>query len=168
VAEEVEKEGIVPAGAFDLLAHRYSFGVSANDVDGEPPQNGEVLRAVVFSGSATVLVEHHIEHPMQAILDTPMTAHDLQHPVGSHVLGKKIIVHDDRLLGAPGMGASARGDARQRDHAGKAICRRHAGVANDGRATGLVAVVGRGSMLLATLRLPARAKRRATAANSFL
>jgi hypothetical protein len=33
VADEVEKEGIVPAGAFDFLPHGDAFGMGANDVD---------------------------------------------------------------------------------------------------------------------------------------
>ena len=33
MADEVEKEGIVPAGAFDFLPHGDAFGMGANDVD---------------------------------------------------------------------------------------------------------------------------------------
>ena len=40
---------------FDFLAHGYSAGMRANDVEGESSQDGEVLRAIVFSGSAAIL-----------------------------------------------------------------------------------------------------------------
>jgi len=142
VAEEVEKECIVPTGAFDLLAHGDARRVGANDVDGEAAQDSEVFRAVVLSCTAAILFEHHVEHPMQAILDTPMTAYSLQDPLGRHVLGEQVVANG-RLVGALAMETSARSDARQRDHAGEAVCGSDVGVANDGRAASFLAVVDR-------------------------
>src|SRR5450755_921736 len=55
VAEEVEKEGVVPAGTFDFLAHGYAVWMRANDIDCESSQDREVLGAIVFSGSVGVL-----------------------------------------------------------------------------------------------------------------
>ncbi len=69
-------------------------GVSTNDVDGEPSQNSEVLWRIVFSGSAAILVEHDVEHPMQAIFDTPISPRSLQQPFGGHVLGRRVITRD--------------------------------------------------------------------------
>jgi hypothetical protein len=61
VAEEIEKESIVPARAFDFLAHGYWVGMRANDVECESSQDRQVLRAIVFSGSVAILVEHDVE-----------------------------------------------------------------------------------------------------------
>src|SRR5216684_2485975 len=55
VVEEIEKESIVPARAFDFLAHGYWVGMRANDVERESSQDRQVLRAIVFSGSVAIL-----------------------------------------------------------------------------------------------------------------
>ena len=133
VAEEIEKEGIVPASAFDFLTHGYAVGMRANDVECESSQDREVLRTIVFSGSVAILVEHDVEYPMQPVLDTPMTAHNLQQSLGGDVLGKQVIAHG-RLVGPPAMEASARGDAGHGNDTRKAVCSSHVGVANDGGA----------------------------------
>src|SRR6266550_4307866 len=87
VAEEIEKERVVPAGTLEFLAQGYSVWVRANDVECESSQDREVLRGIVFSGSVAILVEQNIEDPMQAVLDAPMTAHDLQQSLGRDILG---------------------------------------------------------------------------------
>src|SRR5256886_16354639 len=47
-------------------AHRSGARVGAEDVEDEPAQDGQVLRGVVFSRSAAVLVQDDIEHPMRS------------------------------------------------------------------------------------------------------
>src|SRR5271168_1970689 len=131
VTEEVEKEGIVPAGTLDFLSHGYGVGMRANDIDRKSSQDREVLGTIVFSGTVAILAEHDVEHPMQPVLDAPVTAHNLQQSFGGNVLGKQIIAHS-RLVGAAAVEASARGDARDGDHTGKAVCGSDVGVANDG------------------------------------
>ena len=163
MGENFVKEGVVPSGPLDFLGHGDARRVGANDVGGEPSQDGEVLGAIVFSGSTCVLGEENIEHPVQPVLDTPMTAHGLQQSFGGHVAGEQKVA-DDRLLGASALGSATRRDASQGNNTGKAVGRRHAGVANDGGAAPLVAIVGG---RLALLRLPPRAKRRSTASNSL-
>lgn len=114
--------------------------VRPNDVDCESSQDREALGTVVFSGSTAILVEHNVEDPMQLVLDSPMTAHDLQQSFGGDVLGKQVVAHR-WLVGALAVRASARGDAGQGDDAGKTVCRTHQGVGNDGAAPGFVSVV---------------------------
>jgi hypothetical protein len=94
-------------------------------------QDREVFRAVVFPGSVVVFAEDDIEHPMQPVLDAPMTAHRLQQSFGGDVLGQEEIAHE-WLLRTSAMRASARGNAAQSNDAGEAACGVHAGVANDG------------------------------------
>ena len=95
---------------------------------------------------------------MQLVLDAPMTAHNLQSSFGGHIFGKQVVAHD-RLVGTPTMGASARGDASQSNHAGKMVCGGHTGVANDGGTPpGFVPVVGRRFDALGTAPLAGAGK----------
>jgi hypothetical protein len=157
VAEEVEKEGIVPSGALDFLAQGYGVGMRANDIGGKSSQDREVLWSIVFSCTIAILAEHDVEHPMQAVLDAPMTAHNLQQSFGWNVLGKQVIAHG-RLVGAAAMEASARGDARDGDHTGKAVCGSDVGVANDGGTPGFVTVVSGRFQLLGDAALAGAGK----------
>src|ERR1700737_2789715 len=93
VAEEIEKEGVVPSGTFDFLAQGYSVWMRANDIECESSQDREVLWSIVFSGSFAILVEQDIEYPMQPVLDAPMTAYNLQQSLGGDVLGKQVVAH---------------------------------------------------------------------------
>jgi hypothetical protein len=127
MAEDVEKEGVVPSGSFDFLAHGCGCRMAPNDIESEPAQDREVFRAVVFPGSGAVFAEDDVEDPMQSILDAPMTAHRLQQSFGGDVLGQE----EMWLLRTSTMRASARGDAAQSDDAGEAACGRYAGVSND-------------------------------------
>src|SRR5579883_912256 len=73
--EDLLQEGIV-AGS-DQAA---GFGAKllarsgAEQVDGEMPQDGEVLGGVADADSALVFVECHVEYPVKSILDAPMAA----------------------------------------------------------------------------------------------
>src|SRR5207245_1729456 len=141
VADELEKEGIFPASALDLLAHGDAGGVSANEVDRVPPQGRKVFGTVVFSGSAGVLAEDDVEHPVQLVLDAPVTAYDLQKSFCRYVLGQHVIPNG-WLAGGFAMQPSARGDAGDGRHSGKAVCHPQAAVAHDGGASGFGSIVG--------------------------
>src|SRR5262249_25557050 len=78
--------------------------------------------------------------PMKLVLDAPVTARNLQHAFGGHVLGKQIITHR-RLVGTSATKAPARGDASKRSNTGKAICGCHTSVAEDGGAPRFLPVV---------------------------
>src|SRR6266567_3697551 len=77
-SQKLDEKGIVPPCTLDFSAHRSGARVGAEDVEDEPAQDGQVLRGVVFSRSAAVLVQDDIEHPMQLILDRPMRTLDAQ------------------------------------------------------------------------------------------
>jgi hypothetical protein len=109
MAENLHEEGIVPASAPDFEADGFAVGVGSQDVEGEPPENGEVLRRVVLSGAVAVLGEVDVEHPVELVLAAPMTARDVKQPLGRDVLGPEIVAHNQRI-GALAAQASARGD----------------------------------------------------------
>ena len=77
---------------------------------------------------------------MQPVLDGPMTAHNLQQPLGGDILGKQVVAHG-RLVGALAAEASAQGDSSHGNDPRKAVRSSRAGVANDSNTPGFVAVV---------------------------
>src|SRR5262245_36841194 len=82
MADGGQEEGIVPAGTLDFSLDRGAIGVGSQDVEGKPTQDGEVFGCVVLSGAVGVLGEVDVEHPMELVLDGPMTARDVQQPLG--------------------------------------------------------------------------------------
>ena len=79
MSDEVEEEGVVPSGAFELGAQGcFGIGMSADDVEGEPAHDGQVCRSVVFATARQILVENDVEWPVQGILDGPVGADDAQ------------------------------------------------------------------------------------------
>src|SRR6476661_6572485 len=55
--------------------------VSPQDVERDVTQQREVLGSVVFPCSRCVLIEAHIQLPMQLVLDAPMRTHHLKQPL---------------------------------------------------------------------------------------
>src|SRR5262245_20956575 len=53
------------------------------------PQPAEDLRAAVASYAARILTQHHILHPMQLVLDAPVTSRQLQHPTRQCLLWRQ-------------------------------------------------------------------------------
>ncbi len=49
----------------------------AEQTQGEMAQHGKVLRAVLTASATGVFAKRDIEHPMQAILNPPVTAHGM-------------------------------------------------------------------------------------------
>src|SRR5580692_11084626 len=76
MTKHCEEEAVVPASALDFSAYRCGTGMGSQDVECEPAQDGEVLGSIVHSGPIAVLVEVDVEHPVQLVLDGPMTARD--------------------------------------------------------------------------------------------
>src|SRR5204862_8330964 len=75
-------------------------GMSAGDVEGEAPQDGEVGWGIVLAIARQALVEDDIERPMQAIFDGPVCAHDAHDILGAVVLAHQEIARDG-LAGDP-------------------------------------------------------------------
>ncbi len=68
------EEAVVPAGALELATDQALGRFELGEVEGEAPQQGEVLGAMVLAVAGPVLVQGHIEHPRQAVLDLPVGA----------------------------------------------------------------------------------------------
>jgi len=80
---------------------------------------------------------------MQLVLDPPMGAHDAQQLLGGNIFGEQEVAHLGRLRTGTEH-AAARGDAGQRNDAGELLDRGESGVAQDGRAPPLAAIVSDG------------------------
>src|SRR5882757_6432411 len=130
MAKGLQKKGIVPASALDLAPQGGLIGMSSQDVEGEPAQNGEVLGSMVAARAVAVLGKMHVEYPMEPVLDAPMATGDVEQSLGGDVFGQDIIAHE-RRIGALTPQASARSDASHRDSTWKAIDTRQAGIAHD-------------------------------------
>src|ERR1700675_1986222 len=138
-----EEEVVVPTGALDFSAYGCWTGMGSKDVECEPAQDGEGLGSIVHSRPVAVLVEVDVEHPVQLVLDGPMTARDLQQPLGGHVLGQQGIAYG-RRLGTIAMQLPARGDAADRNDAREAVDASQAGIAHDRRTARFSPVVSGG------------------------
>jgi hypothetical protein len=90
------------------------------DVEGKPAENGEILGSIVHSRPVAVLVEVDVEHPVQLVLDGPMTARNLQQSLGGHGLGEQVVAQD-RRIGTIALQLPARGDAADRNHTREAV-----------------------------------------------
>src|SRR6202167_6465028 len=141
MAEGLHEEGIIPAGTLDFEADGLAVGVGSQDVKGQPAQNGEVLWSIVLARAVGVLGKMDVEHPMKPVLDTPMTAGDVQQPLWEDILGQEVVAHD-RSIGALAPQASSRGDPAHRSDAWKAIEGSQAGIAHDGGAPRFASIVG--------------------------
>src|SRR5579872_3997509 len=113
MTEYAQKEGIVPASGLDLLAHGEWGGMGANEIGCEPAKDREVFRGIVLSAPVAVLVEDDVEHPMQPILDAPMTAHDPQQLLGGDVFREQEVACE-RLVRPCALAAPARCNAADR------------------------------------------------------
>ena len=75
VEEHIDQEAVVPGGAFELAPQGgLCIGMSASNIEGKSPQDGEVGGSVIFSAPRLILVENDIERPVQNIFDTRMFA----------------------------------------------------------------------------------------------
>src|SRR5689334_2955460 len=100
--------GVVPSGAFDFATQGGAIRMGLVDVERELAQDCEVLGSIVLSCAVAILGEVDVEHPVEAVLDAPMAASDLQKPFGRHLFGQQIVAHE-RRIGAMAASASARG-----------------------------------------------------------
>jgi len=141
MAEGLHKEGIVPASTLDFEANGLAIGVGSQDVEGQPAQNGEVLWSIVLSRAVGVLGKMDVEHPMKPVLDTPMTAGDVQQPLWGDVFGQEVVAHD-RSISALAPQVSSRCDPAHRSDAWKAVEGSQAGIAHDGRPPRFAPIVG--------------------------
>ena len=70
--KKLEEEFTAPSCEFHFSSWRTLVGVGVQDVEGQASDEGEILWRVVLPCPRVVLIEHHIERPMQIVLDAPM------------------------------------------------------------------------------------------------
>src|SRR3954466_13508264 len=99
MAEELHEEGIVPASALDFKADGLLIGMGSQDVEGKPPQNGEVFWRVVLSRAVCVLGKMGVEDPMKTVFDPPVSACDVQQPSRRQIFRQQIVANG-RWIGA--------------------------------------------------------------------
>src|SRR5687768_10910114 len=78
MGDSAEEEGVVPSSLEHFVAHANRPRRCLEDVEGELSDDGEVLGAMILAGAAGVLVEQHIEDPVEIVLDAPMGARDVE------------------------------------------------------------------------------------------
>src|SRR4029079_3034071 len=78
MGERGEKEIVIPLGLehFEANARRTRCGLQG--IEGPLADQGEVFRSMVLAAAAGVLVEQNVENPVKVVLDTPVSARDLE------------------------------------------------------------------------------------------
>jgi hypothetical protein len=69
LADGCSCDGFGPAGSLPLAGRGHLCPRSVEEVEGEPAQDGEVLRAVVAAFAGAVLVESDVDGPEQPVLN---------------------------------------------------------------------------------------------------
>jgi hypothetical protein len=87
MSDEAEEEGILPSGALDLAAQGGRVGMGVQQVERPPAQQRQGLAAIPLARAGAVLVEHHIQHPVQLVLNRPVLAHHPHQRLPRHQLG---------------------------------------------------------------------------------
>ena len=105
--------------------------MASQDVEGEFSQQSEVSGRVVASGSAGVLMEDDVEHPVELVFDAPVLADDREDAARGEVLREDEVAHEAGLV------ASSAGDPGDGDGAWNVETER-----NDDRLAGFGAVMG--------------------------
>src|SRR5215216_1002115 len=82
MGDSVEEEVVVPSSMEHFVAHAKRPRSCLEDVEGELSDDGEVVGAMILAGAAGVLVEQHIENPVEVVLDAPVGARDVEQLFG--------------------------------------------------------------------------------------
>src|SRR5476651_1438797 len=72
MADCLQKEGVVPACAFDFAAYRGLKRKRLQDVECDLSHKGKILGRVVLSRPILVLGEMDVENPVELVLDAPV------------------------------------------------------------------------------------------------
>ncbi len=92
--------------SLEALAMDAQAGCSilAQEIERDVAQDRQVLVAMVFADATLIFAKGHIEHPMQAVLNAPVTAHRLQDMLRSPRAGVReatdVVAHLSRAGGA--------------------------------------------------------------------
>src|SRR3954451_21199478 len=113
LGEEAGQEGVVPCGAHALCLHGPLGAFELGKVESEAPQQGDVLRSVILTGSGLVFIHGHVENPVQAVLHSPMGAGHLAEVLGAERSAEQVVGGFRTDLGADLAGADHPANGRQ-------------------------------------------------------
>ena len=71
-AERGQEIGVIPFGELAFSLDRVFSGHGADEIEGQMAHQSHVLGAVAASQARLVLFEDDIEHPVQAVFDSPV------------------------------------------------------------------------------------------------
>src|ERR1700757_4730581 len=144
MGQSIEKKGIVPSGAEHFVAHAQGFLDGLKDIDGELSDDGEIFGGVILAAAASVFGEEEIGGPVEIVLDSPVSAYDVEEFAGREHAGDQ----EEAYLGwlAAGGGAPAF-DAAHGSNVGKAILPGQPRRRHDDGSSALDAAMGAGTSL---------------------
>src|SRR5687768_15692102 len=88
--EEALEAGCVPAGWLPSVLERAGGLGPMQQVGGHVPDHGHVLGCMAAAQAGEVVPEHHVQDPVQAVLDAPMIADRLGEGGGIELGGGEI------------------------------------------------------------------------------
>src|SRR5688572_18863533 len=79
MGESVDEIVVIPGTFLDAMADGDVVDIGGlEDVSGEAIEERGVGGSVVLSGTAEILVEMYVKHPMQAVLDLPVSSGEVE------------------------------------------------------------------------------------------
>src|SRR5450830_949886 len=96
--DELSEEFVAPSCFFEFASPGDFCGFPGDDVQGDVAQDGEVFGAIVEAVSGFVLVHGHVEHPMEAVLDSPVCPRNLSEARRVHGRAEQVAVSVEVFL----------------------------------------------------------------------
>ena len=72
---------IVPSGSLQLASYGAFGGFQADQVECQFAQHSQIIRAMILPVPGLVLVEHHVQDPVQTVLNAPVLPDDVVEPL---------------------------------------------------------------------------------------
>ena len=91
VHEQADQIFVVPAGDVHSSRERVPVVHEAHDVQGDAPDGGEAFRSVQRSIPHSILAHDDVQNPVEAILDPPVVARELQQPLRRNLRAHDVV-----------------------------------------------------------------------------
>src|SRR6185436_2321087 len=141
----------IPLGLEHFVANARRTRCGLQGIEGQLADQGEVFRSMVLAAAAGVLVEQNVENPVKVVLDTPVSARDLEQlPGRQQARGKEV---SDGVRGSLAPVGSPAVDATDGSDAGEVVFFRQLRRRDDDSLSALGAAVSDGPSLARPRRL---------------